>query len=789
MFKNYLKIAFRNLIRHKTYSFINIAGLAIGIAICILIFLFIKNELNYDTFHENADKIFRVNSVFDIRGNVHTQAVTQAPLGPAMKGDLPEVEFATRFSTRGSVVKYQDKTFKETLTFADHDVFKMFSFPLLRGRAKEILSNKNSIVITEDVARKYFGDINPLGKRFSINIDEQFEDFIVSGVVERIPDNSSIKFDFIVPFEKLKDFVRESYFSNWGLFSLRTFVQLNELSDANDVNNKLPIFIKKYVDNSRGEYVLQPLENIHFGHNIEAGMLESSNIVYSYILIGIAFLILLIASVNFINISLVNSSIRYKEIGLRKVVGATSFQLIKQFLFETLFMSTIAFAIGIILAELFLPSFNSLIDKSLNINYTGSWYSIFCVIAFILLVGILSGTYPALFLSKYQPVETIKGKQKLGRKNPVTRSLVVFQFVISIFLIVATGIIMQQLDYMKNKNLGFDSKHVLVLPVGRADGRHMFDILRNELNQYNSILNIAGANAFPGGGYNGTSVKTVDGTHHVNIALIDYNFLECFDINLKEGRNFSKAMVLDGKHSVIINETLLKNFGWESATGKKLVIDDWAGLRDVNVIGVVENFHFTSLHKEIEPLVFYVNPDIDIHYIFVKIKSKNMAETIALLKEQWQKITPDNPFKYFFMQEEFNQLYRTEEQWGQIAKYSSLLAIVITCFGLFGLSALLITKRTKEIGIRKVLGASISSIVLLLSKEFTKWVLIANLIAWAIAYYTMNKWLQNFAYRINIGWWVFLLAGTLAMVIALLTVSYQAIRAAAANPVKALRYE
>ena len=681
----------------------------------------------------------------------------------------------------------EDNIFTEKITYTDADFFKMFSFKLLKTNTDQVLRNKNSIVISENIAKKYFGEDEPLGKRISINRSGQFHDFIVSGVIENVPENSSIQYDILLSFEKLKDFVNESYFTNWGLFSVCTYVQLNAPSHAEGINSKLPNLIEKYVGKSRAKYYLQPLKDIHFGASVQATMTPTSSITYSYILGGIALLILLIACFNFMNISTALSSMRYKEIGLRKVIGAMRSQIIIQFCCEALVLTMVAFIFGFFLAKLFLPTFNLLAGKTLTIDYFANYFLFIGAIVFIFFVGLFSSIFPVLFLSKHQPAEAFQGRQTIGGKSFFSRALVTIQFGLAIFMIVCTLIMSHQLNYLKTQNPGFNSEQIIVIPFHGGDSQHTLDNYRTELNQYSSIINITGADAYAGGGFNGAVAEKGDASYSINISRIDYNYLETFGMTLKSGRDFSKYFTSDIATAIIVNEAFVNKLGWQSAIGNKLKIK-WIG-GEVEVIGVIKDFHYASLHEEIAPLVFYVDPEVAIEYIFVKIAPEDIPATIALLKDKWQELAPNQPFNYSFLDQKFAQLYRSEERWSTIVKYSSMSAIFIACFGLFGLSALVIAKRTKEIGIRKVLGASVAGIILLLSKEFSKWVLLANIFAWPIAWYAMNKWLQNFAYRINIGWWPFLLAGVLVLVIALLTVSYQAIRAALANPVESLRYE
>jgi putative ABC transport system permease protein len=708
-------------------------------------------------------------------------------MGPALRNEFPEVELAARFLFPEYVVKYKDNISTEKATFTDPDFLKMFSFNLLMGNPDQVLRDKNTIIVSEDIARKYFGDNNPIGKQVTIiRIGKSYK-FTINGVIENAPENSSIQYDILLPFEKLRDFLDESYFSNWGLFSVRTYVQLHASSQVEAVNSKLPVLKKKYIDESKTNYYLQPLPDIHFAATVQATMTPTSSITYSYILAGITLLILLIASFNSMNISTVLASMRYKEIGVRKVMGAFRSHIIIQFCCETVVLTIVAFILGIFLAELFLPIFNSLANITLKFDYLDKWYSAGWAIIFILSIGILPGIFPAFLLSRYPPADLYQRRQITSNKSYFSRSLITIQFGLSIFLIICTLVMSHQLNYLKTRNLGFNDKQIIVLPFHGGNSQQTLDTYRTELNQYTNIINVSGAISCPGGSFHIAKAMSGNSSLSTTHIKIDYDFLETFGITLKEGRNFSRSIHSDTTKAIIINEAFANHLGWHSAIGKKVIIE-WMGW-ELEVIGVIKDFHYTSLHEKIGPLVFYLDPYVPVYNFFVKIKPEEIPQTLALLKSKWHQVAPDHPFEYFFLDQKFDQLYRSEERWNTIVKYSSILAVFIACFGLFGLSALVITKRTKEIGIRKVVGATVNGIILLLSKEFTKWIVLANIFAWPCAYFAMNHWLQNFAYKVEIGSWEFILAGGLALLIALLTVSSQAIKAALANPVEALRYE
>ncbi len=802
MFRNYIKISARNLLKQKVYSFINIFGLATAIAFCILIFLFVRDEVTHDSFHQKANRLFRVIILSKNEdGSVSSHALTPPPLGPALQEEFLDVAHMARFEKRGEVVHYQGKSSRESITLAEPDFFEMFSFPLIQGDPPTVLEDRNSVVLREDVATKYFGKPNPIGKILSIKMGARFFDFTVSGVAKNVPSNSSLTFDFLVSFDRVKDFMPESQLNQWLGFTTLTFIELQENVSVADFEKKFPVFIKKYAGQAIDKYMkwdnfaiqlkLQPLEDIYLNTQMSSSYQSGSNPVYSYILSGIAFLILIIAAINYMNLAIARSSIRLREIGVRKVLGANRKKLMHQFLGESLFFSFISLCVGIVLAELSLPTFNNFAGKKLSINYLSDWTTLASFMGLMLFVGFASGCYPALFLSSFRPAEVFRSHLRIGGKSKFSKGLVVVQFFLSIFLIISTLVMTQQLNYLQNKSLGFKGEQVVIIPTqGSTQGTLLVDRIRNDLASYPSVLKAAGSVVSLGNDktYIASPVRFENKQVMSHYFLIDFDFLETIGLETVAGRDFAREFTADPQESVIVNERLVKEMGWDSAIGKK--IKTFMGRKDLlTVVGVVKDFHFESLHNQIKPAIFYIEPRWPQEFIYVKISPDNIPASLGLLGDTWKKNAPNFPFMYSFLDEEFEKLYRSEKRWSLILGCTSVFAILISCLGLFGLSALAIARRTKEIGIRKVLGASVQGLARMVSIDFLKLVFIANILAWPIAYYAMSRWLRSFAFRIDIQVWVFLLAALVAAAIALLTVGSQAVRAAMANPVESLRYE
>jgi putative ABC transport system permease protein len=785
MIKNYIKIALRNLTRHKGYSLINITGLAIGMACCILILLWVQDELRFDRFHKNADNICRV--IQDIKFSDHstTWAITQGPLGPSLKEDFPEIVNFTRVTGRRFRLNHGDQSFDEVLGMADGSIFEMFTFPLIEGDPQTALSDPHSIVLTEEMAKKYFGDEHPIGK--ILKADDQY-DFLVTGIMEEFPLNSHFRYDFLIPFI----FGRELKYTvdNWRNSQFSTYVQVQEGISYQEVVQKISGYLyEKPTIEKDAKLNLQPLERIHLYSNYEFDR-PHGDITYVTIFSLIAFFILLIACINFMNLTTARSANRAREVGMRKVAGAYRRDLVRQFFGESILLAFIAliFAVGIVV--LLLPVFNDLAAKELSFGISGNVHALLVLVGIALLTGIIAGSYPALFLSAFQPAIVLKGTLHSGTRGSIFRKvLVVLQFSLTILLIVCTTIVYNQMNFMRNRKLGYH-KEYLVYAALRGDMRQQFDAVKEELLKNPNILDVTSSGNTPTYGYNFSNSlwrwegQDPDEEILIRASFIDYNYFETFGMEIIEGRSYSKEFSTDPTEALIVNEEAVKVMGMESPLGKQLGIGD----NQAKIIGVVKNYHFRSLKQEIEPLILILNPQ-NCWALFARLNSEDVSKTIGHMEKIWGQFAPGYPFNYRFMDEAIDNLYRSEQQIGTLFGYFSILAIFISCLGLFGLASFMAEQRTKEIGIRKVLGATVSNILLLLSKEFAKWVLIANLIAWPVAYYAMNRWLQGYAYRINIALWSFILAAVLALAIALFTVSYQAVRAATANPADALRYE
>jgi putative ABC transport system permease protein len=790
MFKNEIKIALTSLRKYKAYSFINIAGLAVGMACCLLILMYVQDELSYDRFHTNTDRIFRVTAEFGPKDKPRSLANTPYPVAPALKAEFPEIFDAVRFRIRyRPIIQYQDKRFwEENFCLVDSTFLEFFSFSMISGNPKTALAEPNSVVITEETARRYFGEEDPIGKTLFFNHDTPF---VVTGVIENLPQNTHLAFDSIAPIKSL-----DGPWNRWTTFVRNyTYIVLPENYDPKALESKLPAFLEKYVGNELAaegytfKLHLQPLMDIHLHSHLGSEIKPNSHIAYIYLFSSIAGFILLLACINFINMTTARSSSRAKEVGIRKTLGAQRLQLVKQFLGESVFFSLVALFIALILIEILLPTFNTLTDKNLvfqNIIHV-PWLLVLAAIA--IFAGVVAGSYPAWILSAFQPGQVLLEKVRTGSPNSRDRKiLVAFQFIVSIALIVCTTIVYEQMRYVRTKSLGFDKEQVVVISLGSQVGQRA-ERLKNRWQQNLNVISATASLLVPTTSLWTWGVKPQNAEKSIEVGtyMVDYDFIETYKMDIIAGRSYSQSFPSDEQDAFLINETAMRQFGWETpeaALDKRL---DWAGERKGKVIGVVRDFNVSSLHNKIDPVVLFIKPEYQ--YISVRIRSEEVQATLAFLKQTWFDYFSHLPFEYFFLDDRFDHLHRADERLGQVFGYFSLLAIFVAGLGLFGLASFTAEQRTKEIGVRKVLGASVSNVVALLSKDFVKIVLIANILAWPLAYFAMNRWLENFAYRTDIEWWVFALAGGLALVIALLTVSTQAIKAALANPVESLRYE
>jgi putative ABC transport system permease protein len=804
MIFNYLKTALRNIKKYPTYSVINIAGLAIGMACVILILLYIKDELSYDRFHEKADRIYRVVDSFDVPGGISRDyAFTSAPFAPNLKRDFSEVEDAVRLLGRRHMVTYEDKKYYEDFLFyADASVFNIFTFPLIAGNPDTALVAPNTIVISESTALKYFGNDEPLSR--TLHINEQ--DYVVMGVMKDMPKNSHFYAQIFASMKTHENDpeLQEQFFQSWARHEFYTYLLLQEGTSYEDLQAKLPAFIEKYAAQEIRTILggslssrLQPLKSIHLHSHLQMEIKPNGDIKYVAIFSVIALFILLIACVNFINLATARSVNRSKEVGLRKVVGASRYQIIQQFLGESLFFTLFAFILALLVIVLVLPLFNSLTGKEIAMNYLTNFILLGSLGVLLIFVGLISGSYPAFFVSRFQPAYVLKKPISIrSGKSYLRKGLVIFQFTTSIILFIATAVVLDQLDFLRNRKLGFDKEHVVVIPLRSNTIRTNAEAIKAELMQNPNIVCGTITIGVPGGIVAGDAIKLVteEGKKTLTMKMIytDHDYVKAMGMEIVEGRDFSKEMMTDATEAFLINEAAVRELMLKNPLETQL---EWGGEeysygihKKGRVIGVVKDFQFQSLRDAIDPLIIHVWSQNT--FVFaLRIQPDDIPGTLAFIESKWKDLDPAHPFEYSFMDETFDRIYRGEEKLSQIFSVFSMLAISIAALGLFGLALFMVEQRTKEIGVRKVLGASVGNIFTLLSREFAILVLLANLFAWPTAYFLMRKWLESFAYRVDIGVWIFIFAAVITFVIALFTISFQAMRAALANPIKSLRYE
>jgi putative ABC transport system permease protein len=808
MFKNYLKITIRSIKRHKGYSFINIVGLSVGMACFILILLFAMYEFSYESHHQNADRIYRVNVEQHLTDQVFRAQTSPVPLAEALYSELPEVVEFTRFqSLRTFLVRHEDNRYYENeVVFADHGALEMFTFPLIMGDEPTALKEPNTVVLTEDIATKYFGNQDPIGKTLDVenNLIGQMS-LMVTGVMKNHPRNSNIQSNILISMESLRDIAPPAaYWNNWITQQIVSYILLPEGHSVDEVENKInDVFAKHKREEDTRILKLEQLKRMH----LYSAITDTGDIRTIYIFLGTGLLILLIACINFMNLSTARSANRAKEVGMRKVVGARRKQLIQQFFGETLLFSAFSMVLALAMVYFFLPSLNNLTGQFIRFSDIGRAEIVLSLIGIVVLVGILSGSYPALFLSAFQPTSVLKGIFRTGQKGSVFRKvLVISQFSITIALIVCTFVLGRQLQFMRNKALGFKKDQILVISNDSASGSQNIKPFKTALMQNPRILGVCGSLQLPSriGMYNNVTWEGAPEGEKIELIhnSVDYDFIDTYEIELIAGRNFSPEFPTDHRNTrgtggelrnagaVILNQEAVRRFGWEDAIGKK-VIQTYGGAKyNYTVVGVIKDFHFSSLKEAIEPMNLFLSLGSN-RYISVNMQAQDIPATVSFIEETWNKIFPNLPMNYYFLDSVFDRLYRSEQRLQRLFGYFSALAIFIACLGLFGLASFASEQRTKEIGIRKVLGSSVSGIVGLLSREFTYLVLVANILAWPTAYLVSRAWLKSFAYRIDINgqFMYFFVAAVLALLIAWLTVSFQAIKAAHANPVDSLRYE
>ena len=777
------------MIKNPGYALINITGLSMGMACSLLILMWVDYELSYDRFREHANSIYRV--VQEIHFTDHTTkwAITQGPLGPALKEDFPEVVNFTRFTGKDFLLTYEAHSFDELVIFADGSLFEVFSLPLCKGDPATALSEPNSMVLSQAMAEKYFGREDPIGK--VITADHQYK-FVVTGVLKNIPRNSVFhEMNFFIPFI----FGRQLSFSvdRWNNSSFHTLIQLQRGISAQKFAEKIAFYLKTKPTIERNSLLqLQPLTKIHLDSSCEFDVAHNVNINTLIFFSTNAAFVLMIACVNFMNLATARSAKRAREIGLRKVVGARRLDIIKQFLGESILHTFIAMLITLVLVDLLLPVFNRLANQNLSLGILANYKIIASLLALTLITGFVSGSYPALFFSAYQPIRILRGNLQQGSRGANLRKiLITFTFTFAIVMIICTLTVYKQLAFMLNKNLGYE-KHLLLNIEMRGNLPQKFKEFKKELLLNPHILAVTASSGIPGiWGYRFSNSlwqwegQDPDEEILMRVVHVDDDFIETFGMDIVQGRIFLTNRSTEASvKEMMVNEAAAKIMGMKSPIGKQLTV----GNQKLRIIGVVKDYHLRSLHEKIDPLILLYRPDIS-RVMFVRVGSENIAETVDEIERIYKKWVPGFPFEYNFLDERINRLYDLERRAGKIIGYFSLLTVIIACVGLLGLALFMAEQRKKEIGIRKVLGASVRQMVSMLIKEFVKCIIIANIFAWPIAYFAMNDLLEDYAYRIELGIGCFLLAGLLALIIALSTVSYQAFRAALANPVNAIRYE
>jgi len=793
MIRNYIKIALRNLWRHRGFSFINITGLSIGITACFFIFIYVAFELSYDNFHTKADRIYRL--VTDIKTpseTINTSSTSWA-FAPDIKADLPEVEAFVRTSGGSFLVRRGDVKFQEENSmFADSTFFKVFDFKLVKGDPRTALTAPATIVFTESTAKKYFGSADPIGKTVLITGDAI--PATVTGVMKDFPGNSQIKADMIISMTSLTQKFNKGIDGQWGNFGATTYLLLKPGTSPKALESKMPAFLQSRdgdgMKKSQMSYtlMLEPLKSTYLYS--KRGGQEVGSISNVYIFSIVAVFILLIACINFVNLTTARSVERAKEVGIRKVVGAEKSQLASQFIGESVVLCIIAFLLTLGIAALLLPAFNQLAGKTVSSGIFSNWYYVIILFVTSILIGLLAGLYPALVLSSFKPVMVLKGRFSGSRKGGILRrTLVVAQFSISITLIIGTIVVYNQMSFMQNRDLGFNKEQMVVL---NTNGDPAKESLKNAISSIPGVVSTASASSIPGGGNNGAYSEIENKSGDLQIAnldlyFVDYDYVNQFKIKMVAGRSFSREFGTDTAQAMLINEAAVKLFGYSSpkdAIGRRF--KQWG--REGKIVGVMKDFHFRSLQEVIKPLTMRIELH-SLDLITVKVSPKNLNSTLAQIEGKWKQFIPNRPYSFYFLDEFFDRQYRAEQRFGKLFFNFAVLAIFISCLGLLGLASYSTLQRTREIGIRKVLGASVPGIVNLLSLDFLKLIVISCIIAMPVGWYFMHQWLKDFAYRIDIQWWVFVLAGVLAVLVAVTTISFQAIKAALSNPVKSLRSE
>lgn len=806
---NDMKITARNIKKHRIFSFINITGLAVSLAFFILLISYIRDEWSYDRFHAKAPRIYM--TTINMLNN--PPAAVSAPiLAEPLKAEFPEILSVVRYWRTSQAVKSGEIIQNQDLALADPGFFSLFDFPFLSGRPDRAVDAPNQVVLTEESASRFFGRLDPVGRMLSISMSNQPHDFMVTGVLKKIPGNSSIQFDLLVSFEHLGDIFGEDF--TGGLidtpFFHTTFLELHPESSPYDLEAKLPAFVEKYYGENFRKFEMDPtslslglyrFQDFHLGALGSASLDGRSRPFYSWILFGIALVVLLLACSNYMNLSLGLSSLRLKEIGVRKVIGAGKVHLIRQFINESLFLSFIAVVLGAVLTTWLFPGFNHYTGKILSLDFLLNYPSMAMLMGLLLLIGLISGGYPAVILSGLKITDIFSGKLRMGGKNILTRVLLIFQFTLTIFLVTGSLVMIKQIDYLSREDMGYDYQNLVAVPTYSfwnhdESGDRALEAFQRDLEKHPEISAVVGTNGYgtPMGYSNRTRYEFQDSVVRVAHKRVDYEFLEAVKIPLLQGRNFSRNFPSDIENAVIVNQALVRRFELKNPVGKNF--SEFAkdmgpeGYRySPTIIGVIQDFHFASLHQEIGPMMLNMRREGPLMYILVRLRPGNPAPAMAAMKEIWKDTIPDKPFSPVFLDDVLSSQYERERNWSGIIRFSTAFAILIAGLGLFGLTALAVSRRTKEIGIRKVLGASIPSVLAVISREFVVLILCANVVAWPLVYWAASKWLESFAYRTAIALWIFPLAGAIILCFGLIIVCAQALRICLQDSVIALRYQ
>ncbi len=801
MLRNYVTVAIRNLLRQRGFAAINILGLTIGLTVAALIILYMVHEMGYDRFHENHNRIFRVAIDGEISGQVLNVAVSSPPFGPALKNDYPEIADFVRLDQAGTSLFAigEKKFYEDDILFADSGFFRIFTLPLLYGDPLTALEGSNKIVLSESTAQKYFGEEHAIGQVLRFN--DQL-DLTVSGVCRDYPDNSHFTFNALISFKTRADMAFPGWLDSWGNLSMWTYIMLDQNANLDSLESKLPEFLPRYFSeeiesaNLRLDPHLQAVTEIHLHSNLMAEIGSNSDISYIYLLMAITIFILILASINFMNLSTAKSANRAREVGIRKVAGAERKSLIIQFIGESVVISLISLFISLILIELLLPTFNQITGKELDMQYILDWQITLGFFILAAVVGVFAGSYPAFYLSAFNPLRVLQGRMKAGSSNSLLRNVLVFiQFTISIALIIGTVIIFRQLNYIKDKDLGFDDENVVVITLRNDDSRKKGAVMKNEFLANPDVTGVSLTNGYPGGTLSGTGYFPEGYGDEEPWLLygfsIDPDFIDkTARMSVIEGRNFSSDFPSDST-AILINETLMRDLGWTEDPIGRIIDSDNSDSIQFRVVGVLGDFHNQSLHSKIKPIMLQFLRD-DPRFILVRIRDNDPRSVLNELELAWKDINPEIPFEFEYLNNRIEEFYEFEDKIGKIFIYFTLFAIFIAALGLYGLATYISEQRTKEIGIRKAMGSTIVGVSFLLSKDFAKPVLLANLFAWPLAWFTMKEWLRNFEYQLDLSWnifWVFGLSGLAALILSLITVNIRTIRAASSNPVDSLRYE